>query len=74
MANISKAQLHKERLLKFDREFTKRTVIYDDQADYFSNKTSGWLTENEQNDAAEQDEAKRKEMHERKKQTLNITF
>jgi len=74
VANISKAQLHKERLLKFDREFTKRTVIYDDQADYFSNKTSGWLTENEQNDAAEQDEAKRKEMHERKKQTLNITF
>lgn len=66
--------LHKERLLKFDREFTQRTKIYDDQADYFSNSTSMWLTEDEQMNALEKDEARRKEMHERKKQVLDIAF
>ena len=69
---FDKALLHKERLLKFDREFTKRTHVYDDQADYFSNTTSTWLDERERNDAEEKDEARRKDIHERKKQTLTL--
>ena len=69
---FDKALLHKERLLKFDREFTKRTHVYDDQADYFSNTTSTWLDERERNDAEEKDEARRKDIHERKKHTLTL--
>ena len=69
---FDKALLHKERLLKYDREFTKRTHVYDDQADYFSNTTSVWLDENERNDAEERDSARQKDIHERKKQTLTL--
>jgi len=69
---FDKALLHKERLLKYDREFTKRTHVYDDQADYFSNATSMWLDENERNDAEERDAARQKYIHERKKQTLTL--
>merc|ERR1712238_630728 len=68
-----KALLHKERLLKFDREFTRRTVIYDDQADYFRNSTSTWLTEEEKAVAKQDDTSQRKNLHERKKQTLTIS-
>jgi len=68
-----KALLHKERLLKFDREFTRRTVIYDDQADYFRNSTSTWLTEEEKTVAKKDDTSQRKKLHERKKQTLTIS-
>ena len=71
---FDKALLHKERLLKYDREFTKRTHVYDDQADYFSNTTSVWLDENERNDAEEKDSARQKDIHERKKQTLSLDF
>lgn len=69
---FDKALLHKERLLKYDREFTKRTHVYDDQADYFSNTTSVWLDEHERNDAEERDTARQKDIHERKKQTLTL--
>jgi len=72
--NFDKAILHKERLLKFDKESTQRTVIYDDQADYFQNSTSAWLTEDEQQDAQVQEEKRRKDLHTIKKFSLNIQF
>mmetsp|Transcript_7321 Transcript_7321/g.11110 ORF Transcript_7321/g.11110 Transcript_7321/m.11110 type:complete len:327 (+) Transcript_7321:109-1089(+) len=68
------AWLHKERLLKFDRDFAQRTVILDDQADYFSNKTSTWLSAEEQEDAEEKDEERRRNIHQRKHPQLNIAF
>lgn len=40
----TKAWEHKERLLRFDRDFARRTVVLDDQADFFSSNKS-WLTE-----------------------------
>ena len=69
---IDSALLHKERLLKFDREFTKRTVIYDDQADYFSNSSSIWLNEGERANAEEHDRERRRGIHERKQQVLSL--
>lgn len=69
---VDKVLLHKERLLKFDREFTKRTVVLDDQADYFSNSNSLWLNEDERADADERDDERRRDIHERKKQVLSI--
>jgi len=71
---FDKAMLHKERLLKFDRESTKRTVVFDDQADYFQNSTSTWLTENEQHEARSKEEQRRKDLHTIKKHVLQIQF
>ncbi|KAL7565481.1 hypothetical protein ACA910_012220 [Epithemia clementina (nom. ined.)] len=37
------ASIHKERLLRFDREYAKRTVVLDDQADYFTQQSLNWV-------------------------------
>ena len=71
---FDKAMLHKERLLKYDAESTQRTVVFDDQADYFQNSTSTWLTENEQHEARSKDEQRRKDLHTIKKHVLQIQF
>jgi hypothetical protein len=68
------ATQHKERLLRFDRDFARRTVVLDDQADYFSNQTSTWLTQEEQADAKQIETDRQNELHTRKKQTLDIAF
>ena len=39
----SAASRHKERLLRFDREYAKRTVVLDDQADYFTHQSLNWM-------------------------------
>jgi hypothetical protein len=68
----SKAWEHKERLLHFDRDFARRTVVLDDQADYFiSNRT--WLTDEEKAKAEEKD-AQQQEKLRREKQKLDIAF
>jgi activating signal cointegrator 1 len=41
----------KERLLQYDREFAQRTIILDDQADYYNRATSSWLSEQERQEA-----------------------
>jgi len=79
---VRKALLHKERLLKFDREFAQRTVILDDQADYFGGggntgaaaaaSESVWLDAEERADAEEREVERRRNLHERKKQVLDI--
>ena len=46
----------KERLLQYDREFAQRTIILDDQADYYNRTTSNWLNEHEQQDAQQQEQ------------------
>ena len=65
---------HKERLLRFDREFARRTVVLDDQADYFRNQTSTWLTQEEQEEAFELESERQQKMHARQKQKLNLDF
>jgi hypothetical protein len=68
----STAWEHKERLLRFDRDFARRTVVLDDQADYFiSNRT--WLTDDEKA-KAEEKEAQYQEKIKRGKQKLDIVF
>jgi hypothetical protein len=46
------AARHKDKLLEYDRTSSSRTRVYDDQADYFSNSTSAWLSEGEREAAA----------------------
>lgn len=69
-----KAWLHKERLLSFDREFARRTVIWDDQEDYYASASSAWLSAEEKAIANSKEQERNSEMHQRKKQTLNIVF
>lgn len=71
---FNKAVMHKERLLQFDRENASRTVVYDDQADYFQNSLCTWLTEDERNDALSKEERRRRDLHSVKKHVLNIQF
>mmetsp|Transcript_8590 Transcript_8590/g.12886 ORF Transcript_8590/g.12886 Transcript_8590/m.12886 type:complete len:345 (+) Transcript_8590:41-1075(+) len=65
-AKFDKAVMHKERLLQFDRDSASRTVVFDSQADYYSNSKSNWLTKEEQLDAEMKEESRRKDLHDRK--------
>ena len=49
--STNEAWEQKERLLQYDREFAQRTIILDDQADYYNRTTSNWLNEQEQQEA-----------------------
>ncbi len=55
-SNDNEAWEQKERLLQYDREFAQRTVILDDQADYYNRATSNWLNESEQRQAQQQEQ------------------
>lgn len=67
----SEAWEHKERLLRFDRDFARRTVVLDDQADFF---TTNWLTEEEKIAAEEKQAHQKEKLRTREKQTLDIAF
>eukprot|EP00540_Astrosyne_radiata_P005819 CAMPEP_0116864250 /NCGR_PEP_ID=MMETSP0418-20121206/24713_1 /TAXON_ID=1158023 /ORGANISM="Astrosyne radiata, Strain 13vi08-1A" /LENGTH=81 /DNA_ID=CAMNT_0004499441 /DNA_START=87 /DNA_END=335 /DNA_ORIENTATION=- len=69
-----RAWLHKQRLLRFDREFAQRTVVLDDQADYFNHQTSTWLSEEEKAEATELESKRHDDLHTRKKQQLKLAF
>ena len=74
-ANVSEsAQMHKERLLEFDRTSASRTHVHDDQEDYFVTSTNMFATESEQADARAMEEERRRKLHERQKQKLEINF
>jgi ribosomal protein L37E len=62
-----------QRLLRYDRQFAQRTVVVDDQADYYSSQaTSTWLNESEQQEAAQREVQRHNEMHHRQKMTLDL--
>jgi len=69
---MEKAIRHKERLLEFDRECAKRTIVLDDQADYFKNSSSTWLSGDERQQAAELDDTRRRGLHQRKKPVMKL--
>jgi len=68
------AWLHKERLLSFDRQFARRTKIWDDQEDYYASSSSTWLSTEEQAAVGQKEEERNSEMHQRKKQTLELVL
>ncbi|CAJ1946403.1 unnamed protein product [Cylindrotheca closterium] len=61
----------KERLLKFDREFARRTKIFDDQADFQG--PASWMSEEERVAAGQRQEDRLEEMR-RPKQVLNLNI
>jgi hypothetical protein len=66
-----KAFLQKDRLLQFDRDFARRTEVFDDQEDYQAPST--WMTEEEKKEA-EENQLKQLESLKRPKQTLNLAI
>jgi len=66
-----KAFLQKERLLRFDRDFARRTKVFDDQADYQAPST--WMTEDEKKEA-EENQLRHLESLKRPKQMLKIAI
>jgi hypothetical protein len=73
-SSFSSALLHKQRLLEFDRTAAARTHILDDQEDYFVSSNSMWSTRQEQENARDMEEERRKLLHERQRQKLSINF
>lgn len=72
---LENAIQHKNKLLRYENEQSKkRTEVYDDEKDYYSNKTSMWLTKEERLDSEQREELRRKELHERKKALLKDFF
>jgi hypothetical protein len=65
---------HKERLLEYDRTSASRTLIHDDQEDYYSAANSMWSTEQEREDNRLKEESRQLRLHERKKPVLNVKF
>ena len=65
---------HTERLLEFDKTCAARTHIHDDQEDYFTASSSVWATEREQEEAKELEEKRRRKLHDRQNQVLDINF
>jgi len=70
-SNGDESWAQKERLLRFDREFARRTKIFDDQADYQGPAT--WMSE-EERVAAQQKQQDRLEEMRRPKQLLNLNI
>ena len=69
--NTSEAVQHKERLLRYDREVAQRTVIIDDQADYYNTK---WMNEEERLESEAMEQKRQDALHKRGKQQLSIDF
>lgn len=65
-SSTDEAWKHKERLLRYDREFAQRTIILDDQSDYYNRQTSMWSTDEEQTEAARLEQERHNDIHKRK--------
>lgn len=65
---------HKERLLEYDRTSASRTLIHDDQEDYYSAANSMWSTEQEREENRFKEESRQQKLHEKTKEFLNLKF
>jgi hypothetical protein len=68
-----RAEIHKQKLLMFDRDSERRTRVFDDQADYFNTDNEAWLDPAElatrRKARADADAARQ-----RQRNTLTVTF
>jgi hypothetical protein len=68
-----RAEIHKQKLLLFDRDSERRTRVFDDQADYFSTETEAWLDPAEL-EARRKLRAEAEAARQRQRSTLTVTF
>lgn len=69
-AALLRAYKHKDKLLVFDSENTKRTQVYDAQGDYY--ESASWLSESERAALDVKEMARRKKLHTRRIATLTL--
>jgi len=68
---VRAAEKNKQRLLHYDRTGAERSRVYDDQSDYYSMKSSRWLSESERERAKKKDaKNQRKTLRRKKKKTV----
>lgn len=68
---LQKAEEHKNKLLEYERNSTKRTLVYDDQVDYFD--LNKWTTPQEKEEIQRRlEQLKRQQEDARKKITIDI--
>jgi len=60
-ASLQKAIAHKERLLEYDKNCTRRTKVLDDEADYFSDNR--WLSKKDRDTLAKREKELREKRH-----------
>ncbi|KAM9960488.1 hypothetical protein ACTFIW_009630 [Dictyostelium discoideum] len=73
--NLTNAVEYKDRILGYQNTHAKRTMVYDDQEDYFSNSTNKWLTEEERKKVLQQEQEFKQKQEDYKKTTkISIDF
>lgn len=73
----SAADKHKQRLLQFDREYAKRTVVLDDQSDFFvtNQQSLNWSSnEDERRQVLDNQQEKLQQLRERPKMKLELNL
>jgi hypothetical protein len=68
------AWIHKEKLLRYDRESAQRTIVLDDQADYFSNASERFMSQQERDEAREKEDERTRKTHQRQNMQLNLAL
>lgn len=69
------AWLHKERLLRFDRESAQRMIVIDDESnDDVAAAGMAWLTQEESDQAAAQQAEREETLRQRPKMQLNLAL
>ncbi|XP_078285857.1 activating signal cointegrator 1 [Rhinoraja longicauda] len=72
-AGLEKAIKHKDKLLEYDKTSARRTLVIDDEADYFAADTNQWLSKQEREALRKKDEELR-ELRHASRRTNKITI
>lgn len=73
-ASLTAARERVARLVQYDKERSARSQVYDDQADYFADSSSTWLSPEEKQQAADKDKEIRRLKAKRGRTTFVVDF
>ncbi|KAJ7994677.1 hypothetical protein DPEC_G00251960 [Dallia pectoralis] len=72
---LEKALEHKDKLLEYDKNSTRRTQVLDDESDYFATDSNQWLSPNEREQLRKKEEELRELRHaSRKNRKITLDF
>lgn len=72
--SFMKAVEHRNKLIEFDKSYTQRTVVYDEQTDYYESDVNKWLSEQEKKERKEKEDKLKQLMKDKTKSTYTIDF
>lgn len=74
-AGLEKALQHKDKLLEYDKNSTRRTQVLDDESDYFATDSNQWLSPSEREHLRKKEEELRELRHaSRKDRKITLDF